>query len=227
MSIPDHRKTRNPTFMNVVSRKGEHPLFGGSGDDEELLFVGMDDGGPDAGSLGMSSLAPPLPPPPSQMMQDSAERLGRAVAELRLTADRLGAEVAANAIEIGCLIARRILEAELKTDVEAHRSLVRSAVRRLGEEHRVSIHLAPADIELVRAAAGDGAGGGAAGGPGTDMGFNLGIAKVEIFPDTNLTPGDCLVESDAATVDGRLGTRLEEIRRVLFNVINGHGSDAT
>lgn len=214
------RRARSPSFMTRLPGKAERSLFGDTDDAAELLFGaaagGADD---DAGQLGVESLAPPLPPPAAHMTNDAAERLGRAIGELRLTADRLGAEIAANAIEIGCLVARRILEAELKTDIEAHRSLVRSAVRRLGEEHRVTIHLAPADVERVRAAAGEAG--------GTDLGFNLGIAKVEVFADTNLTPGDCLVESDAASVDGRLGTRLEEVRRVLSNVINGQGTDAT
>jgi flagellar biosynthesis/type III secretory pathway protein FliH len=219
--LPDssRRRARSPRFLTRRPGKAEHPLFGGTDGDAELLFASVD-GDPDgAASAGVEALAPPLPPPATQMMSDAAERLGRAIAELRLTSERLGAETAATAIEIGCLVARRILEAELKTDIEAHRSLVRSAVRRLGEEHRVTVHLAPTDLELVRAAAGgsDDAGG--------DLGLSLGIAKVEIFPDTNLTPGDCLVESDAAMVDGRIGTRLEEIRRVLTNVMTAHGSD--
>lgn len=215
------RRARSPGFLTGMAGRGEHPLFGDTTiSDAELVFTTIEEDVADTGHVGMEALAPPLPPPPANMLSESAERVGRAIADLRLTADRLGAEVAANAIEIGCLIARRILEAELKTDLEAHRSLVRSAVRRLGEEHRVTIHLAPVDIERVRAAAGDTD-------DSPDMGFNLGIAKVEIFPDTNLTPGDCLVESDAATVDGRIGTRLEEVRRVLFNVINGQGRDAT
>ena len=218
--MPDssQRRPRSPRFLTRLPGKAEHPLFGGGEGDAELLFGGGD-GDPDDSAPGVESLAPPLPPPSAQMVSDAAERLGRAIAELRLAADRMGAEVAATAIEIGCLIARRILEAELKTDIESHRSLVRSAVRRLGEEHRVTVHLAPSDIELVRAAAGE------SGGDSGDLGLNLGIAKVEIFPDTNLTPGDCLVESDAAMVDGRIGTRLEEIRRVLSNVITAHGSD--
>jgi len=43
--------------------------------------------------------------------------------------------------------------------------------------------------------------------------------------DTNLSPGDALVESDTAIVDGRLGTRLEELRRVLSNVVNSVSGD--
>ena len=195
--------------------KSVHVLFSDAGGDAELMFASIE--GENGGGEGVESLAPPLPPPPSHMTSDNTERVGRAIEMLRLTTDRVGASVAANALEIGVMIARRILEAELKTDIEVQRGLIRSAVRRLGETHKVTIHVAPADLEAVTAAAGEG--------HGNDLGLNLGIAKIEILPDMNLTPGDCLVDSDAATVDGRLGTRLEEIRRVLSAVINNDGNE--
>jgi hypothetical protein len=224
LAIPVHRRDRSPGFMVRAPNKAEHPLFGNSGGGAAELLFG--DPNPDAdadsdaaGSPGMESLAPPLPPPPNHLTSEMAERVGRAIEVLRLTADRLGAECAASALEIGCLVARRILEAELKTDIDAHKSLIRSAVRRLGDAHKVTIHLAPADLELVRAAAG--------GASSSDVGMNLGIAKVEILPDTNLTSGDCLVESDAAKVDGRVGTRLEEIRRVLSSLVTDNNGESS
>jgi flagellar biosynthesis/type III secretory pathway protein FliH len=206
------RRGRTPGFMARLPTKSEHPLFGEGGREPELMFTAIGDHGDDA-PIGAASLAPPLPPPPAHLTIDVAERLTRAIRELEHRAERVGAEVAATALEIGCLIARRILEAELKTDRAAFRSLVQSAVRRLGDAHKVVIHLAPVDVEMLRA--------------GTEApAATLGIARVEIIADTNLTPGDCLVESDAATVDGRLGTRLEEVRRVLSESINGHGDVA-
>lgn len=211
MSAPSQRRARPPGFLARLPRQGARALFADPNGDAQLLF-----GGAEADiEAGVEALAPPLPPPPSQMADDMAERLGRAIQTLRFSADRLGLEAAGSAFEIGCLIARRIIEAEIKTDIEAMRSLVRSAVRRLGEAHKVTIHLAPVDLEAVRAAAGET--------PHEDLGLNLGIAKVEIVADTNLTPGDCFVESDAATVDGRLGTRLEEVRRVLSNLTHNDG----
>lgn len=217
MSASSHRKSRSPGFLARVPSRAVHVLFSDAGGDATPMFE-SDEGaaGPDDGA-GVESLAPPITAPPAHMMAESAERLGRAIETLRLTAERTGASVAANALEIGVLIAKRILEAELKTDVEVQRRLIRSAVRRLGETHRVTIHVAPVDLEAVRAAAGEG--------HGADLGLNLGIAKIEILPDTNLTPGDCIVDSDAATVDGRLGTRLEEIRRVLSAVIHDDGNE--
>jgi flagellar biosynthesis/type III secretory pathway protein FliH len=208
------RKSRIPGFMARLAVRKERSLFGDGGGDVEVLFGGLGDDGNQAAS-GVESLAPPLPPPPSHLTGETAERLGRAIAALRTTADRLGAEAAANALEIGCLVARKILEAELKTDAGAFVSLVHSAVRRLGEVHKVTIHLSPGDVEAIEAVAGH-----ASMSP-------LGIAKVEIVPDTNLTPGDCIVESDAAMVDGRLGTRLEELHRVLSLAIANTGDDAS
>ena len=136
----------------------------------------------------------------------------RAIDELRRASARVGDALATNAFEIGCLIARRILEAELKTDPELRLSLVRSAVRRLGDAQKVIVHLSPADRDAVAAALDAEGGTGELGG--------IPVAAVELVSDTNLSPGDALVESDTAIVDGRLGTRLEELRRVLAEVVN-------
>jgi hypothetical protein len=216
MPPSSRRATRSPAFLVGVPAKRVHALFPVSPDAAEPLFGGGGGGGRHGDgdgdqALGVESLAPPLPPPSSQMTEEAAERLGRAIEVLRRTADRLGAELAANALEIGCLVARKILDAELKGDAALRASLVRSAVRRLGDVHKVTIHLSPADREAVESASGEASSNG------------LGIAKVELLTDTNLTPGDCIVESDAAMVDGRLGTRLEELRRVLIAAMNDSG----
>lgn len=203
------RIARSPQFLAQRRDRGVQPLFSDVSAEPAGLFgdhlgLGLDE------APGVESLAPPLPAPPPPLSAEAAERLGHAIAELRRHSNTLGAQAAADAIEIGCLVARRILEAELETDPQALRALVRSAVRRLGEAQRVTVRLSPADVDAVQAAA--------AGGEAPLGG--VGIAEVEIVADTNLTPGDCFVESDAATVDGRLGTRLEEIRRVLLGAAN-------
>jgi len=213
------RLTRPPEFLARVPPKGVQRLFGGGASDALPLFVSDDGGAAEIDdselqiSAGVESLAPPLPAPPAQMTAEMTERLAAAIADLRRTGERLAVAAADDAVEIACFLARRILEAEVKTDVEVLRGLVRSAVARLGEVHKVTIHLAPADVESVRGHAGEPPLGG------------LGIAKVDIVADTNLTPGDCLVESDAAKVDGRLGTRIEELRRVIATVMTDVGTD--
>ena len=198
--------------MSALPAKRIQSLFADPHGEAEPLFA--DDGDGDL-SMGVESLAPPLPPPPQPLSAEAAERLGKAVGELRRTSEALGGHVAATALEIACLLAQRIIEAELKGDPDLRLSLARAAVRRLGEAQKVTIRLSPADVEAVTSVA------------GAAETLGIPLARVEVVTDTNLSPGDSIVESDTAMVDGRVGTRLEELRRVLRSVIDsdeGEGS---
>ena len=221
MSGSPRRRARSPAFLSAVPPRRIQVLFGDPHGEPSPLFAqdGEDD------ELGVESLAPPLPAPPVPLQPEEIDRLAGAVEEMRRASARFGEALAANALEIGCLIARKILEAELKGDPELRLGLVRSAVRRLGEAQQVVVHLSPTDRDAVAAALGRGADG--EGEPGEAAGAVAGIplARVELISDTNLSPGDALVESDTAIVDGRLGTRLEELRRVLLNVVNSASGD--
>jgi flagellar biosynthesis/type III secretory pathway protein FliH len=197
--------------LTALPARRVQSLFSDSGGDAEPLF--SDDGDGDL-AMGVESLAPPLPPPPQPLSPEASEKLGKAVGELRRTSQALGGQVAATALEIACLLAKRIIEEELKSDPKLRLALARSAVRRVGEAQKVTIRLSPADVEAVTAVAGE----------GDPLG--LPMARIEVVTDTNLSPGDSIVESDTAMVDGRIGTRLEELRRVFRSVIdsdNGEG----
>lgn len=134
------------------------------------------------------------------------ERTSAAIEVLRATAERLAAEARTDALEIGFLVARRILEMELSASAEPLVNLVRSAVKRLGESRKITIHLSPSDAQalsdLIESR------GPQAVAPAT-------ISKVEIVADGSLGRGDCLVEGDLVTVDGRINARMEELRRAL------------
>jgi flagellar biosynthesis/type III secretory pathway protein FliH len=135
-----------------------------------------------------------------------SERTSAAVDLLRATAERLAAEARTDALEIGFLVARRILEMELTASAEPLVNLVRSAVRRLGESRKISIHLSPADAQALSAIVES---------RGAQAVAQASISKVEIVADASLGRGDCMVEGDLVTVDGRINVRIEELRRVL------------
>jgi flagellar assembly protein FliH len=134
------------------------------------------------------------------------ERTSSAVDLLRATTERLAAEARTDALEIGFLVARRILEMELTASAEPLVNLVRSAVRRLGESRRIAIHLSPADAQAMNAVIES---------RGPQAVAQAAISRVEIVADASLGRGDCLVEGDLVTVDGRINARIEELRRVL------------
>jgi len=134
------------------------------------------------------------------------ERTSSAIELLRATAERLAAEARTDALEIGFLVARRILEMELTASAEPLVNLVRSAVRRLGESRRIVVHLSPTDAQAMNAIIES---------RGAQAVAQAAISKVEVVADASLGRGDCLVEGDLVTVDGRINARIEELRRVL------------
>ncbi len=149
----------------------------------------------------------PPPPDPAEVQaeldavrKDAAERVAQAVEMLRLQGERLAEQARSDALELGFLVARRVLEAELATSPEALFALVKGALRKVGESRKVSVRLHPEDARQVSAAH--------AGGQ-----LGLTVAAVEIAADPALERGDCVVDADFGRVDGRLRTRLEELQR--------------
>ena len=199
------QRAKSPGFLASVQPRRVQSLFTDSPTQAEPLFA--EDSEEDL-SVGVESLAPPLPQPPQPLPPEASEKLGKAVGELRRTSHALGGQVAATALEIGCLLAKRIIDEELKSDPQLRLSLARAAVRRVGESQKITVRLSPADVEAVTAAAGE------------SEPLGVPMARVEVVADTNLSPGDSIVESDTAMVDGRIGTRLEELRRVFRSVID-------
>src|SRR3569623_1044869 len=205
------RHTRSPGFLTGMRPKNVHPLFGSTGEqadtEPEPLFSQEADNDDE---VGVEALAPPLPTPPAMMSQESSEKLVQAIAELKKVSGRLGAEIGSTALEIGCLLARQIIDAELKSDPEVRVGMIKAAIRRLGESTKVTVRLAPVDRDTVASLAVESA--------GAEL-LGLPLASIELIADMNLSPGVVIVESDTGMVDGRLGTRLEELRRVLGPVM--------
>jgi hypothetical protein len=148
-----------------------------------------------------AAAAPPPPPVPTVDMS----RMDAAVERLRMLSDRLAADVRNDALEVAMLLARKIVEGELTTNVDKMMGTVRSAVRRLGESRRITVRLCPADAELM------------SNGGNRPVGEMAGLsaAKVEVVSDPTLGRGDCMVEGDLGSVDARLDTRFAELRRAI------------
>ena len=189
--------TRRPTFMGRMPSQPhmESAAFGGA-----LLRRSS----PAAGT-------PERPTPPTVLdMQELAaevsERIGSAAQFLRQAAERLAAEARSDALEVGFMVARRILEADLTANVEHLVGLVRSAIRRLGESRHIKLNLCPEDARLIEETLKT---------DGAQTISSVAAAQIEVIADPSLQRGDCMVTGDLGTVDGRINTRLEELRHAL------------
>lgn len=140
----------------------------------------------------------PLPPPPPVVI-DHTPQLQSALEALRQEGRRLGEQARSDALEIGVLIARRILERELTTSLDPLFGLIRSAIRRVGEARAIVVKVSADDHHRLQ----------------DSPGSSLSLANVTLQIDETLGSGDVVVESELHGVDGRIDTRLEELRREL------------
>jgi flagellar biosynthesis/type III secretory pathway protein FliH len=197
---------RRPGFLGKMSAglRVENAAFKSSGDGRfrptivASAIVDADDGDSKSAVAAVAEA--------QKLAAQFTERTAAAVEVLRATAEKLAAEARTDALEIGFLVARRILEMELTASAEPLVNLVRSAVKRLGESRRIAIHLSPDDARSMSSIIES---------RGPQAVAAAAISRVEIVPDASLGRGDCLVDGDLVTVDGRINARIEELRRVL------------
>ncbi len=138
----------------------------------------------------------------AEIRREAMDRVASAVETLRAQAERLVEQARADAIEVGFMVARKILEAEIRQGPDALFALVRSAVRKAASSRRVSVRLHPEDAALVGELL-------------TREEDDAGGSTVEVVVDSALERGDCLVDTDFGQVDGRLATRFGELRRAV------------
>lgn len=141
----------------------------------------------------------PPPPPVAPPVAPQSESLRFALEALRAQGERLAEQARSDALELGVLIARRILEREVSTNLESLFALIKSAIRRAGEDHVTRVRLHPAEVARLQDV--------------TASQFSLG--KIELVADATLSRGDVMVDTSHHSIDGRLGTRFEELVRQL------------
>jgi flagellar biosynthesis/type III secretory pathway protein FliH len=152
--------------------------------------------------LAALAALPPEPKPDPAATARALERLELGVTLLRAQGERLAEQARADALELAFMIARRILEREVHTDPVALLSLIRSAIVRAGEANQITLRVSAVDADALRMASQNGH-------------STFSLATINIVADPNLSAGDCVVETNLGTVDGRLSTRLAEMRETV------------
>jgi len=143
--------------------------------------------------------------------EDVSRRVAMAVELLKAESSRLAEQARSDALEIGFQVARRILEEEVRTNPEPLLALIRSAIQRAGESRKIVVRVSPQDAEQIQSR------------PHLVSPPGLTVAQVEVLADSSLSAGDCMVDADFGTVDGRITSRLDEMKRA---VVAANGSAA-
>jgi flagellar assembly protein FliH len=133
-------------------------------------------------------------------LQSCNERLAAVAEAISLSSQSWHAEVESAAIEIGYAALLRIVSHK-SADRGMVESMVRAVLEQLPERRLLNIHLSPADHALLH--------------DGQGMPPSLGAV---LLADERVSMGGCIVDTDAGSLDGRLETRLAELKAVLVEV---------
>jgi flagellar biosynthesis/type III secretory pathway protein FliH len=183
--------------------------------DEFYEVTGLEPSGVAAGVAIMQQQQQVQVPVPAPVVDMS--RMEAAIDRLQLLSERLAAEARSDALELGLMIARKVVEGELSVNADRLIGVVKSAVRRVGESRRIVVHLSPEDAEMLTGKpANDSAEADKAPVSNAITRLSRGAAKIEVLPDATLSRGDCVVEGDHLSVDATLDTKFAEIRRALL-----------
>lgn len=122
-----------------------------------------------------------------------------AAVKLEEAADAMWQRARKDAIELGLLVARELIGAELLTNPRAVQIAAQEALLSVAAARRVVVHVHADDLPaLVESGA-----------------MRLEGTTVEIQADPRLSRGDVVVETEAGTVDARVETRFLELVRAL------------
>jgi flagellar assembly protein FliH len=133
--------------------------------------------------------------------------LSRAGAGIEQLRDELTATFEREAVELAFGIAEQILSGALEAQPERVVDVVRGALRRIVDRHRVTVLVNPTDLELVieRMDA-----------MRTELG---GIEHCDVQADRRVSRGGAVVETAAAEIDARIDTQLARAREVVAEAL--------
>lgn len=119
--------------------------------------------------------------------------------ERRRSADVLERE----AVELALHLADKVLCTSLEVKPELVLDVVRGSLRRVVDRERVTVMVNPADLELVRDAA------------GTLTGALGGMERLEIQEERRVPRGGCVLRTADGEIDARIGEQLARAREVI------------
>lgn len=112
-------------------------------------------------------------------------------------------------VDLAIEIAKKVIQRELLTDKQTILQIVKETLKLSSELKEVTLAVHPDDYPLIRSRIDE---------------LKLLIssqANLVILPDYSIASGGCIIRSSLGTLDARVDTQLEEIKRSLLDVIEG------
>lgn len=111
-------------------------------------------------------------------------------------------------VELSCSIAEKIVGKQLADTNDLALELIRKSLSRRREQGVITLCVSPSQLSFVQAAREE---------------LQLSIdsqAELQILPDSTITDHGCVIRSAFGSIDARIDTQLEEIKRELLQLAN-------
>ncbi len=103
-------------------------------------------------------------------------------------------------------IAKKVINAEVKTNREYVLSVIKKAIYYIGDKERLIVRVAPTDFEIV------------SGRKDFWLPVTERVKEIVIENDDRITQGGCIIESNSGTVDARLGVQFKELESLVEKI---------
>ena len=133
------------------------------------------------------------------------DRLGTIVGQAIDVREDIIAASEKQLVDMILLISRKVIKDEVVERKEVVLNNIREALRRIKDRDRVDIRVNFADLELTTAH--------------KDELIKLmeSLRKVNIYEDSRIDRGGCIIETDVGSIDARISTQLKEIEEAIRN----------
>jgi flagellar biosynthesis/type III secretory pathway protein FliH len=138
-------------------------------------------------------------------LDPSRQAAEKAANQLTVLREELKGQTQENILALALVVARRVLEKELRTQPGVVAELVEKALTQFPLDQKIRVRLNPADLKFLSEE-----------GPNRPA-VDAAGREVRWTPDESVAPGGCIVEGPEHVVDGRLDTALERIYRTVFH----------
>jgi len=156
---------------------------------------------------------------------DTVTRALRAgLEQLQYRRDALARELIPQSVELAMLIARKVVDGEVRASSVAVHRAVTAALAMVKDQETATVRLNPEDLEVLKTTR---EWGHLCYGAGRTEGAQTSRMpeRVRFVADDGLGRGGCLVETPSASVDMRTKTRFEQVAEALYNEIYGGYAD--
>ncbi len=133
------------------------------------------------------------------------DRLGTIVGQAIDVREEIIAASEKQMVDMILMIARKVIKDEIVERKEVVLNNIREALRRIKDRDRVDIRVNFADLELTTAHKDE------------LIKMMESLRKVNIYEDSRIDRGGCIIETDVGSIDARISTQLKEIEEAIRN----------